>query len=217
MSGSRWQEAVVQRAGAAFYPTAGVRGSYDNRPAAEGPNADKNLFSTSGQVSWLVSDFGRREGTVRRERETLEARRFSEKISVEDVVFGVRRAFFDYLRAEALVRVEQDTVKDRETLVRQARGFFDVGTRPKIDVARAEASLFAAQAGLIAAQKRRAHRVGAAQERHGRHPVRGASGGVRCQRPGAHHDAGGSGEGRGGIARGNHGVPVPPPGAAGSH
>ena len=146
------QEAVVQRAGAAFYPTAGVRGSYDNRPAAEGPNADKNLFSTSGQVSWLVSDFGRREGTVRRERETLEARRFSEKISVEDVVFGVRRAFFDYLRAEALVRVEQDTVKDRETLVRQARGFFDVGTRPKIDVARAEASLFAAQAGLIAAQ-----------------------------------------------------------------
>lgn len=148
----RVQEAVLKRAEAAFYPTAGVRGSYENRPAVEGPNAEENLFNTTGQVNWLVSDFGRRKGTVRREQETLGARRFSERISVEDVVLAVRRAFFDYLRAEALVRVEQDTVKDRETLVRQARGFFDVGTRPKIDVARAEASLFAAQAGLIGAQ-----------------------------------------------------------------
>ena len=146
------QEAVLKRAKAGYYPTAGLRGSYENKPVTENPNADKNLFNTSGQVSWLVSDFGRREGGIRREQETLEARRFSERTSVEGVVFGVRRAFFDYLRAQALVRVEQDTVKDREALVRQAQGFFDVGTRPKIDVARAEASLFAAKAGLIGAQ-----------------------------------------------------------------
>lgn len=146
------QEAMVTRARAGWYPTAGIRGSYENKPATENPNADKNLFSTSGQVEWLVSDFGRREGNIRREEGTLEARRFLEKTSVEEVVLAVRRAFFNYLRAEALVRVEQDTVKDRETLVRQAQGFFDVGTRPKIDVARAEASLFAAKAGLIAAQ-----------------------------------------------------------------
>ena len=146
------QEAVLERARAGYYPTAGVRGSYENRPFNDGPNADKNLFNTTGQVSWLVSDFGRREGAVRREQDTLEARRFSEQTSMEVVVLTVRRAFFDYLRAQALVRVEQDTVKDRETLVRQAQGFFDVGTRPKIDVARAEANLFAAKAGLIAAQ-----------------------------------------------------------------
>ncbi len=146
------QEAVLTRAKAGYYPTVGVRGSYENRPVNDNPDADKNLFNTSGQVSWLVSDFGRREGTIRREQETLEARRFLEQTSVEGVVFGVRRAFFDYLRAGALVQVEQDTVKDRETLVRQAQGFFDVGTRPKIDVARAEAGLFAAKAGLIAAQ-----------------------------------------------------------------
>lgn len=146
------QEAVLTRARAGYYPTVGARGSYENRPVTDNSNADRNLFNTSGQVSWLVSDFGRREGAIRREQETLEARRFLEQTSVEGVVFGVRRAFFNYLRAGALVRVEQDTVKDRETLVRQAQGFFDVGTRPKIDVARAEAGLFAAKAGLIAAQ-----------------------------------------------------------------
>ena len=146
------QEAVLERAKAGYYPTAGVRGSYENKPFNENPNADENLFNTMAQLSWVVSDFGRRDGMVRQQEDTLEARRFSGKTSTEEVVFTVRRGFFDYLRARALVQVEQDTVKDRETLVRQARGFFDVGTRPKIDVARAEASLFAAQAGLIAAQ-----------------------------------------------------------------
>ena len=36
--------------------------------------------------------------------------------------------------------------------MRQARGFYEVGTRAKIDVARAEANLYSAQADLIAAE-----------------------------------------------------------------
>ncbi len=146
------QEALVARARAGYYPTLGARGTYENNPRQANSMADENLWRTTGEVDWLLSDFGRREGTVQRETDTLEARRFARLTSVEEVVLMVRRAFFEYLRAQALVRVEQDTVKDRETLVRQAQGFFDVGTRPKIDVARAEAGLFAAKAGLIAAQ-----------------------------------------------------------------
>ncbi len=146
------QEAVLARAKANFYPTVGIRGLYENDPATENVNRHKNLSASVGQVEWLVSDFGRRESRVRLEQDTLEARRFREKMTEEDIVLAVRRGFYNYLRARALVRVEEDTVKDRETLVRQAQGFFEVGTRPKIDVARAEASLFAAKTGLISAQ-----------------------------------------------------------------
>jgi outer membrane protein TolC len=48
--------------------------------------------------------------------------------------------------------VRRETVRSRELLVRQARGFYEVGTRARIDVARAEANLFSAQADLIAAE-----------------------------------------------------------------
>jgi outer membrane protein TolC len=48
--------------------------------------------------------------------------------------------------------VREETVKNRELLVKQARGFYEVGTRAKIDVARAEANLYTAQADLIQAQ-----------------------------------------------------------------
>jgi outer membrane protein TolC len=57
-----------------------------------------------------------------------------------------------YLASQALVTVRQATVKSRDQLVRQARGFYEVGTRAKIDVARAEANLYSAQADLIAAE-----------------------------------------------------------------
>ena len=203
------QEALLGRARAAYYPTFGARGTYENKPRQGNSRDDEDLYNTTGEVGWLLSDFGRREGTVRREEDTLEARRFTRLTSVEEVVFMVRRAFFDYLRAQALVGVEQDTVKDREALVRQARGFFDVGTRPKIDVARAEAGLFAAKAGLIAAQNGVRIAWGAAQERHGRDPIRGASGGGRRQHSGAHPVPGSGGESLVRIAHGAQGVPIP--------
>jgi outer membrane protein TolC len=53
---------------------------------------------------------------------------------------------------DALVRVREEAVKSRDLLVNQARGFFEVGTRAKIDVARAESNFYSARADLIAAQ-----------------------------------------------------------------
>jgi outer membrane protein TolC len=67
-------------------------------------------------------------------------------------MLAVKQAYYVYLGAQELVRVRQDTVRSRELLVRQARGFYEVGTRARIDVARAEANLFSAQADLIATE-----------------------------------------------------------------
>ena len=64
----------------------------------------------------------------------------------------IKQAYYVYLASQALVTVRQATVKSRDQLVRQARGFYEVGTRAKIDVARAEANLYSAQADLIAAE-----------------------------------------------------------------
>jgi len=149
------QRAAVGQTKAAYYPSLTFRSLYETTTAAGQTTTTEDgfdFYSLSADVNWLIYDFGRREGTVQGAKDTLDFTRFAEQTSVEDIVLEVRQAFFDYLQAEALVKVEQDTVKDRETLVRQARGFYEVGTRPKIDVARAEANLFGAQANLIAAQ-----------------------------------------------------------------
>ena len=71
----------------------------------------------------------------------------------QDIVLSIKQAYYLYLGTQAIVKVRKDTVRNRELLVRQATGFFEVGTRAKIDVARAEANLYTAQADLIASRK----------------------------------------------------------------
>ena len=149
------QRAVVGQSKAPYLPTLTFRSLYETTTAAGQTTTAEDgfdFYSVTADVNWLIYDFGRREGTVQAAKDTLQSTRFAEQTSVEDIVLGVRQSFFDYLQAEAVVKVEQDTVKDRETLVRQARGFYEVGTRPKIDVARAEANLFAAKSNLISAE-----------------------------------------------------------------
>ena len=66
---------------------------------------------------------------------------------------SIKQAYYVYLGTQALVRVRQETVRSRELLVRQAQGFYEVGTRAQ-DRCRARGSqpLYSAQADLIAAE-----------------------------------------------------------------
>jgi outer membrane protein TolC len=149
------QQAVVGQAKSAYYPTITFRGSYESSLAAGSrATAQKafDFFSGTTNTNWTIYDFGKREGIVKEAKDTLDSRRFAERTSVDDVIINVMRVYYRSLALKALVRVREDTLKDRELLVRQAKGFFEVGTRPKIEVARAESGLFAAKADLIAAQ-----------------------------------------------------------------
>src|SRR5215510_4509398 len=144
------QRAVLGVATSAYYPTLRAGASYGVS------DSKSNLHEQEGtaQLSfdYTLYNFGKREGAVQSERETLEATRFNSTAVINDVILSVKQAYYQYLAADALVRVREEAVKTRELLVNQARGFFEVGVRPKIDVARAEANLYSEQANLITAQ-----------------------------------------------------------------
>ena len=149
------QRAVVGQAKSAYYPTIDLNTSYRRSTSTSRTGSSSepfDFFTGTTAMNWTIYDFGRREGTVRGERDTLDSTQYAQRTSAEDVVLGVKQTYYRYLQATVLVRVRKDTVKDRELLVRQAKGFFEVGTQPKIDVVRAESNLFLAQADLITAQ-----------------------------------------------------------------
>jgi outer membrane protein TolC len=156
------QRAVVGQAKSAYYPTIDLNTSFRRSTSSGGGDVGgldaRNRYSSATNLNWTIYDFGKREGSVRGERDSLDATQYAQRTSAEDVVLAVKQAYYRYLQITVLVRVREDTVKDRELLVRQAKGFFEVGTRPKIDVVRAESNLFLAQADLITAQN--AVRVG---------------------------------------------------------
>jgi outer membrane protein TolC len=147
------QQAVLGQQMASYYPTLSWSNQY--RTSQTSTIADESAFesySTLANFSMILYNFGRREGTVQSARETLNAEQQNYATTTQDIVLAIKTAYYVYLATQALVNVRKDTVRSRELLVRQARGFFEVGTRAKIDVARAEANLYTAQADLIATE-----------------------------------------------------------------
>jgi outer membrane protein TolC len=149
------QAAVVRQQLAAYYPTITVNNQWSRSNQSGGSNVAAGIndfvqFAPTG--SMILYNFGKREGAVQSARDTLDATRFNLKTTADTVVLGVKQAFYSYLQSRALQRVAEETVRDRDLIVQQARAFFEVGTRAKIDVARAEANLYNAQSGLSAAQ-----------------------------------------------------------------
>jgi len=148
------QQAVLGQQMSAYYPTVSMSNQYRTSQSSTDGGADEASESYSSQASfnYILYNFGRREGNVQAARETLNAFKQDSATTNQDIILAVKQAYYVYLASQALVRVRQETVRSRELLVRQAQGFYEVGTRAKIDVARAEANLYTAQADLIAAE-----------------------------------------------------------------
>ncbi|MDP2603579.1 MAG: TolC family protein [Deltaproteobacteria bacterium] len=149
------QRAVLGQQMAAYYPTITLNNTYRSTlqtgtTSTSGTAID--FFSSQANASWILYNFGKREGAVQAARETLNATGHNYKTIVDGVIVGVKQSYYTYLQARAIVVVREETIKSRDLLVRQARGFYEVGTKARIDVVRAESNLYTAQADLIAAQ-----------------------------------------------------------------
>jgi outer membrane protein len=150
------QEAVVGQQVAAYYPTISMTNFYQTgNQAGNTVGVTNNAFETylaRTAVNMTLYNFGKREGTVQSARDTLDATNFNYKTTVDGVILGVKQSYFLYLGFRALVKVQEDTVNSRQKLADQAQGFYEVGTRARIDVARAASNLYLAEANLISAQ-----------------------------------------------------------------
>jgi outer membrane protein len=147
-------QALLGQQMAAYYPTINFNNRYQTSQASSSGGADhaNDMFSSIANMTMTLYNFGKREANVQSARENVSAGQQDYETTRQDTVLAIKTAYYLYLGTQAIVNVRKDTVRSRELLVRQARGFFEVGTRAKIDVARAEANLYSAQADLIQAE-----------------------------------------------------------------
>ncbi|HEY5999488.1 MAG TPA: TolC family protein, partial [bacterium] len=120
--------------------------------AATGDSQRATLTSVQGTVSQLIADFGRTSAGIDRAGGLADAAAEAARSSRVEVVFAANVAYFNVLRAEAALGVARETVRQRETLQRQAQAFFDTGLKARIDVVRAEANLYQARADVAGAE-----------------------------------------------------------------
>ena len=90
-----------------------------------------------------------------RQRRSREAADKALAVTRQELALRVRSAFYLLLASEKQVVAVRETVTAREGVFRQAQEFFAQGIRAKVDVARAEANLYAARTSLIREENNR--------------------------------------------------------------
>lgn len=98
-----------------------------------------------------IFDFGKTSAATEAARFNAQATKEEVERTRDLIVLAVKEGYFTFLLSQRLVKVNQQALERAELNLRSARGFFQVGTRPKSDVTRAEVDVANARVNLIRA------------------------------------------------------------------
>jgi outer membrane protein TolC len=115
--------------------------------------------NTSARVSLsqVIFDFGKTFASTDAARRLAEQAQEDVELQRQLITLTVKESFININFARRLIRVQEQALERADLNLRSARGFFEVGTRPKSDVARAEVDVANARVALI--QARNAERL----------------------------------------------------------
>lgn len=151
-------DARTGQAGAAYYPRLDLVADWNRGrsylTALEGFR-ETETFTAGLTLRQTIFDFGRTSGAVAAAAGERDAARESLAAVRQDVALRVREVYNLLLSAMHRADALKETVRAREEVLRQARAFYDEGVRPKLDVVRAEADLYAARTLLTTAENER--------------------------------------------------------------
>lgn len=154
----RGAEARSGQAFAGYYPQMSFAADWSRGESFVAAQENIRLLAATTAGLYLkqtIYDFGRTAGAAAAARSNRDAADKAQAITRQDLTLRVKSAFYLLLAAEKQVVAVAETVTAREAVFHQAQEFFGQGIRSKVDVARAEAAMFAARTSLIRAENNR--------------------------------------------------------------
>jgi outer membrane protein len=118
-------------------------------------------------VSQYVTDFGRTADLVRSYELATRAEAERGQLTQLTVLLNVTQAYFEVLRSNALLRVAVETVRERQTLLRQVKVLQRAGLRSTLDVSVAQRDAAAANQLTVEARARRSDAMASLSEAMG--------------------------------------------------
>ncbi len=148
---------VAREVRSAYFPTVegDITGSVADRGTRIGAGylTDSSLFNRFGQgisVGQLVTDFGRTKNLVATAKLQAHAAQEDAQSTRYSVLLGVNQAFFEVLRAQALMKVAERTLSERQVVLNQVSALVKNNLKSGLDLSFAQVN--AAQAKLFEIQ-----------------------------------------------------------------
>ena len=162
ISNSEIYKTRIGQAWSNYFPTIGAGVSYSrndmlmsNMPSSMSRMMTQryNMFYIPTlSANMLLFDFGKTKANADMAKRNYEASRYDAESSIETVIYNVKVAYYNMVFAEIQKSVYEETVKDFELQLKQAKAYYQIGKKAKIDVTSAEYNLGNAKVNLIKAK-----------------------------------------------------------------
>ncbi len=162
ISNSEIYKTRIGQAWSNYFPTIGAGVSYSrndmlmsNMPSSMSRMMTQryNMFyMPTLSANMLFFDFGKTKANADMAKRNYEASRYDAESSIETVIYNVKVAYYNMVFAEIQKSVYEETVKDFELQLKQAKAYYQIGKKAKIDVTTAEYNLGNAKVNLIKAK-----------------------------------------------------------------
>ena len=141
-------------AGYARYEPAGIQDSSSSLPPGTTQHIPNTQWQYTGSASakQTIFDFGKTWTNVNIQKQNIEASKADLDNTEEQIILNVKQAYYNHLRAKRNRTVAEETVNQFRQHLEQAKAFYEVGTKPKFDVTKAEVDLSNARLNLIKAE-----------------------------------------------------------------
>jgi outer membrane protein len=135
-----------------FAPRPGAIPSTSTATPASSLSTTYDFWTFGLTANQLIYDFGQTWGRYKAAQATTEAQRAAEQALKLQILFNVRKAYYNACAQKGLVDVAKETLDDQQRHLVQIQGFVRAGTNPEIDLAQGKTVVANAQVALINAQ-----------------------------------------------------------------
>ncbi|MFH1231803.1 MAG: TolC family protein [Planctomycetota bacterium] len=149
-------QAQLKQAKSNYYPQASASSSYgkrtNNSVAGQESSKTSDSYSENLSASQLIYDFDKTPSAVRKAYYDAQASEYDLITAKSNLGFSVKETYYNVLRQESAVRLAEESLRQNEKYLEQAKGFFEVGTKIRYDITKAEVNVGNAQLSLISAK-----------------------------------------------------------------
>jgi len=148
------QHSKLWQARGSYLPQINANAAYTraNQETATGYSGADDSYSSSISATQLIYDFGATSGAVDVQKKSYLSAKEDSRSTENNIAYSVKQAYYGLLSAQDQRDVYKQSVDDYEQQLKRAQGFYEVGTKPKIDVTTAQVNLNQAKLNLIGAE-----------------------------------------------------------------
>ncbi len=146
-------QSKVGQANANYYPQIDLTSGYSRTaPVSRTDHNSSDQYTGSAALKQNIYDFGKTPTQVNIQNLNLDSSKSDLQNVTAQIIFNVKQSYYGVLQAKKNRDVAEEAVKQFQLHLEQARGFYQVGTKPKFDVTKAAVDLSNSRLNLIKAE-----------------------------------------------------------------